>query len=148
MGCDIHIHVEVRCNGRWEHYACPRVEPWYALFGIMAGVRIEVDPIVPPKGVPDDMSLITRLDYEMRKAGIHTPSWFNEDEIDQLVEWLKEKEKEAPKDYLWDDYQLEAGILRGTYMFGNRLTGHKHHPDCQYMPKECDAVRLVFWFDN
>jgi hypothetical protein len=151
MGCDIHLHVEIRYKGKWEHYAMPRIECNYALFGIMAGVRGPGPPIVKPKGVPKDMSVVTKLKYEHDWPDTHTPSWFNEKEIDKLVEWLKKEERKANlkgERYPFMYFDLEAGILNGTYLFGNRLTAFKHYNDIEYVPKECDAVRLVFWFDS
>jgi hypothetical protein len=152
MGCDIHAHVEIRYNGQWEHYATPSISRWYELFGIMAGVRYETKPIVEPKGVPADMSTVTRLDWERWGVDAHTASWFNEDEIDQLSAWLAQRKNEADPN---EDtaasflrYDLEHGILNKTYMFGNSLTAFKHYDDTEYLPKGCDAVRLIFWFDN
>lgn len=151
MGCDIHAHVELRYQGNWEHYAMPNIRRWYDLFGIMAGVRSEIKPIVAPKGVPDDMSVITRLDWERWKVDAHTASWFNEDELDELQKWLDEQKKQADgkeERYSIFQFDLEAGVLGGTYMFGNSLTAFKHYNDVDYIPKGADAVRLVFWFDN
>lgn len=151
MGCDIHAHVELRYHGKWEHYAIPHIDRWYDLFGIMAGVRGEVAPIVEPKGVPDDMSVITRLDWEWWDGDVHTASWFNEDEIDKLKEWLKAQKVIADtkeEKYAWNQFYLESGVLNGTYMFGNGLTSFRKYHDTDYIPKGADAVRLVFWFDN
>jgi hypothetical protein len=151
MGCDIHAHVEIRYNGNWEHYAMPSIDRWYELFGIMAGVRGGSKPIVEPKGLPEDMSTVTRLDWEKWGVDAHTPSWFNEEEIDQLSEWLKQKEQEDERNGELANtlrYDLEYGILNKTYIFGNSLTAFKHYDDTEYLPKGCDAVRLIFWFDN
>ena len=151
MGCDIHVHVELRYKGKWEHYASPSVDRWYALFGIMAGVRSDTTPIVKPKGVPDDMSIITQLDWESWSGDAHTASWFNENEIDKLEEWLKAQKASADakkEEYAWDAYDLESGVLRGTYIFGHGLTSFRKRHDIGYIPKDVDAVRLVFWFDN
>lgn len=152
MGCDIHAHVEIRYQGKWEHYAIPNIDRWYDLFGIMAGVRREdVTPIVPPKGVPSDMSVITQLDWERWGRDAHTASWFNEDEIDKLEEWLNQQKAEADEKkekYPWNRFDLESGVLNGTYMFGNGLTSFRKYHDIDYIPKGADAVRLVFWFDN
>lgn len=151
MGCDIHAHVELRYQGKWEHYAIPNIDRWYDLFGIMAGVRREVTPIVEPKGVPEDMSVITRLDWELWAEDAHTASWFNEDELDELQKWLDRQKKQADKKgekYTGNQFDLESGVLGGTYMFGNSLTSFKHYNDINYIPEGADAVRLVFWFDN
>lgn len=81
MGCDIHIGLERRVDGKWERV--PVVDPWHAqyrkrfwkpgelvlpqnfadrnydLFGILANVRNgtwghELTPIAEPRGWPDD----------------------------------------------------------------------------------------------
>jgi hypothetical protein len=142
MGTDIHLHVELRVNGRWEHYAMPSVDRWYSLFGVMAGVRGGEQPIVQPKGVPEDMSVITRLCYEYDGQDAHTASWFNEEEINRLSCWLEQKQKLNQ----YSGYSLEYGVLKGTYLFGDGLTDFKTCPGC--LPKGCDSVRLVFWFDS
>ena len=146
MGTDIHAHVEIRYNGEWVHWAQPKINRWYELFGKLAGVRGE-SPIVEPKGFPKDASISTRLSYEHMGVDAHTPSWFNEEELDRLSEWLREyKEENAPKD-LGLNYDLEYGILSGTYLFGNGLTSSLHYDDVDYVPEGVDGVRLVFWFD-
>lgn len=152
MGCDIHAHVEMRYEGKWEHLAWPNIDRWYDLFGIMAGVRRDVEPIVQPKGFPTDAALITRLDFEKWGPDAHTVSWFNEDEIDKLSAWLKKHEagltEEQRKNAEFGAYDLEIGVLNWTFAFGNTLTAFKHYFDVDYLPKGADAIRLVFWFDN
>ena len=148
MGCDIHVHIEIRYNGRWEHYACPSIDRNYALFGVMAGVRGEGPEIVEPKGVPDDMSIVTNLSWEKWGSDAHTASWFNEEEIDKLKAWLEKQKEQSDDSRSWLTYDLEYGILNRTYMFGNSLTAFKHYDDYWYLPKGCDAVRMIFWFDN
>lgn len=145
MGCDIHVHIEIRYEGKWEHYATPRVSRYYSLFGVMAGVRGDESPIVEPKGIPNDLSIVTKLDWQRYGSDAHTPSWFNEEEIDKLSDWLK-TQTIGKGDYLHQP-DLEWDIL-GTYLFGNSLTAFKHYDDVDYVPKGIDAVRLVFWFDN
>ena len=137
MGCDIHVHIELRYEGRWEHYSIANIDRWYELFGKMAGVR-GGPAIVEPKGIPVDMSVITTLDWERGQGDWHTPSWFDEDEIDKLSAWTRETT---------DEFSFESGVLNGIYMFGNGLTSHKHYNDVDYIPKGADAVRMVFWFD-
>ena len=142
MGCDIHAHIEIRFNGKWEHYAIPRIERWYELFGIMACVRGDGPAIVEPKGLPNDISVVTRMDYERMSEDAHTPSWFNEHEIDGLEKWLQHDNFQSTRRFV----SLEHDLLK-TYLFGNGITDHLRYEDC-VLPDGCDAVRLVFWFDN
>ena len=148
MGCDIHLHVEVKMGDKWEHYAAPNVARWYRLFGAMAGVRDESEsPIVAPKGFPSDTSALTKAIREDYGIDGHTDSWLNHDEImqleDRLKEWATHRDEKEP----WDRYDLESGILN-TYMAGNGFTAHWRYDDMPYLPSGITDVRFVFWFDN
>ena len=140
MGCDIHLHIEVKINNEWQHYGHPSVRRWYQLFEKMAGVRGEVcEAISPPKGFPDDATLLTRLDYVERwGADAHTPSWLSAQEISLLNDWLNEQGG------LSSELDMEYHLLR-TYLFGNSFAGFVKYPD-DY-PKFLQDVRFVFWFD-
>ena len=141
MGCDIHLHIEYRVNGKWEHYAAPHVGRWYDLFSVMAGVRGEYEPIVEPKGFPEDATIFTRWDYEMFGIDAHSASYLQNEEILQLSKWIKEQSKIEGA-----FYNLEHTVLH-TYMGGNGLCDFLEY-DAEYAPEGTDAVRLVFWFDN
>lgn len=62
MGCDIHLHTEVKINGVWHHMGAPSVPRNYRLFAKMAGVRGIETPIAEPRGLPGDATLLTRRD--------------------------------------------------------------------------------------
>jgi len=66
MGCDIHMHIEVKHAGEWHHLACPAVTRHYAFFAHLArcGRCEDIDPVVENRGVPGDMSVVTRVDHE------------------------------------------------------------------------------------
>jgi hypothetical protein len=150
MGCDIHFHIEVKMNGKWEHYGAPDIGRWYELFSILAGVRGSGKPIVYPKGFPKDASVITKIDYDLWGRDAHTPSWLNSNEILKLEKWLEKRKEESisnPDTNEWADYDLEYGILK-TYFFGHSFTSWKKYDDIEYKPKEIEDVRFVFWFDN
>ncbi len=90
MGCDIHLHTEVKIEGKWRHYSCPGVLRDYRMFEKMAGVRGDVEnAIVAPKGLPLDSTFLTRLDAKRMQGDGHNASWFNPEEIKELYEWLK-----------------------------------------------------------
>ena len=90
MGCDIHVHTEVKIDGVWHHYGNPWVARNYALFGLMAGVRDgEQEPIVQPRGLPANATELTV--FCARKWGNdgHSHSWLGADEIEALADVCK-----------------------------------------------------------
>lgn len=145
MACDIHLHIELKINDEWEHYAHPDITRWYELFGKMAGVRDEsIEPISEPKGLPDNLSVITKINYDYWECDAHSMSWFNADEIGLLADWLTEKDIKA-EGFSLDNY-LEDSILH-TYLFGNSFAGLNKWKEDYKIPGLQD-VRFIFWFDN
>lgn len=86
MGCDIHVYVERRqrftpeeleamdeqsrkWNTRWDNLS-QEFHPMrnYLLFSILAGVRGSIEPLVPPRGLPDDLGWRTEEDAWVRIA--------------------------------------------------------------------------------
>lgn len=123
MGCDIHAHVEVKINGKWEHYNAPYIGRDYELFGNLAGVRRLTTPVVPPRGFPDDASEVTALDFRRWGVDAHTPSWLTRDEVLKVP--------------AWNTRDRELG-----YLFGNGWERFEDDED------PFEDARLVFWFDN
>ena len=70
MGCDIHLHVEVRSrkykDAKWRHADIDGAfsDRIYGMFYALAEVRGPYNGITPlkPKGIPDDMSWQTKDD--------------------------------------------------------------------------------------
>lgn len=136
MGCDIHLHIEIKIAGQWHHYACPKIDRNYELFSIMADVRGNLPAISEPKGLPEDASIITKMNYDEYWSGdAHSKSYLNSDELVILSASIT--------DHLGLD--LEHDILR-CYLFGNSFDGFILYP--KSYPKEIEDVRFVFWFDN
>jgi hypothetical protein len=145
MGCDIHLHIEVMNNGKWEHWGAPAVPRCYALFAKLAGVRNyddEYTPIAEPRGLPDHLSTLTKVAYEWEKGDAHDISWINRDEIDQVEEWIR---LELSKTWTKDSWLcLEAHFVH-SYCCGNGFAGIGNY-DNSY-PESITDVRFVFWFD-
>ena len=139
MGCDIHLHTEVKIDGNWHHYGKPSIERDYNLFALMAGVRDynNITPISAPKGIPDDATFLTKYDLERYGRDAHTPSWFNSKEIARLYKWV------AAKMGL-EHWRIEREYW--GYLFGNGWEGFHKHPE-DY-PRGLEDVRFIFWFDN
>lgn len=99
MGCDIHVHVEHKVNGIWSKVpdTLGPVNPWYdstrsqtninqpniwdldrnyALFGVLAGVRSNINPILAPRGIPQDLSQEVFDSYQAWGGDCHTPSYY------------------------------------------------------------------------
>ncbi len=140
MGCDIHLHIEVKIDKQWRHLGCPQVKRNYALFAKMAGVRNSdsIEPIALPKGLPSDITFLTNYDHERMKTDAHSQSWLNADEIAKLDNWLS-------RETMWDKFiSLEYSLIN-LYLFGNGFGDFKEFPDD--FPKSLEDVRFIFWFD-
>jgi hypothetical protein len=144
MGCDIHLHVEIKIDGVWEHYAHPNISRNYALFARMAGVRGNdyIKPIALPKGTPKDMTKVTRLDFEAWGADAHSASWLGLRDIVMLEGWLDGQN--------WGDSALSTSLehtILHTYLFGSSFSSLVLYPDDNRV-QGLEDVRFVFWFDN
>jgi len=135
MGCDIHFHSEVKVNGKWEHYSEVGIDREYDLFAKMAGVRNYrgITPISEPKGLPTDISVVTRLDAEKWRDDGHSWSYFNSKEICKLQSWIE--------DQMGSENSWELERIYWGYIFGSAWNVEK-------LPPGIEDIRFVFWFDN
>lgn len=146
MGCDIHVHIEVKIKGKWEHYSTCKGMQNYRMFALWAGVRNEYDikPFVEPRGLPDDITAMTRFDWDRQSVDWHTPSFFTFEEIASLSKRMVEEEIIESK------YDLEPMVLGRCYLFGHSIGSHHKYPEDWKKLKELgfEDCRIVFWFDN
>lgn len=142
MGCDIHLHIEVKVKDKWEHYACPSVDRWYRLFEKMAGVRGGVaNAMSEPKGLPNDINKLTAIDRERWGRDAHSCSWLSKEEIVKLEEWVSSIGKQTD-----ECIDLEHTILK-TYLFGSSFASFATRAE-DFKDMGLEDVRFVFWFDN
>jgi len=145
MGCDIHIHAEVKIEGQWHHYGILRADRNYALFARLANVRNdEEDPIPPiaePRGIPADATFLTMFDVKKWDGDGHSHSWINADEIASLPEWVKGYAKKNGFDvpFFWESNQF-------GFLFGNNWSDFRNYPDS--FPAGLEDIRFIFFFDN
>jgi hypothetical protein len=136
MGCDMHLHVEVKVHGIWRHYNHPDIKRDYTLFAKMAGVRNWPDsgivPLSSPKGVPNGLSLITAYDLEWHSIDSHSHSYLSAEEIKELSLW---KRYDSYYDPLWLEHKF-------GFLFGNTFAWFLEQPE-EYLIED---VRFVFWF--
>lgn len=136
MGCDIHIHAEIKINGKWHHYDQPQCGRHYQLFERMAGVRGDVkNAIAPPRGIPKNASFTTKFDKKMWGTDGHSHSWLSSKELHELSEW---QEKELNEDWIKQDWN--------KWFFGNNYSDFYKYPTNR--TKDIEDVRFIFWFDN
>lgn len=142
MGCDIHMHVEIKILGRreWEHYSQPDVERNYALFAKMAGVRNRdenIEPIALPRGLPKDVSFMTQYASDFDGSDGHSHSYLESAEVAMLEKWYRTQSWAKPF-----GFYKQFGFL-----FGNSFDGFAQgYRDCY--PATLEDFRFVFWFDN
>lgn len=137
MGCDIHLHIEIKLDGIWHHYGNPKIKRDYWLFEKMAGVRgKQENAIVAPKGLPDDVTPVTALSKARMGNDAHTPSWLNVKEIQTLVYWLNQRTD------IHGRMDLENDLLQ-TYLFSDAFVW-----EGKVAVEGVQDVRFVFWFDN
>ena len=137
MGASIHMHIEVKAGDTWHHYAAPHMFRNRDFFDLVAGVYGRHQPIVPPRGLPENPTFVTRHDYEQDSKGcrLHHTGWLGADELEELQQRINEVFHVSNVDSM--EYELETGILH-TFINGNTLAQHQGWDD----------LRLIFWFDN
>lgn len=137
MGCDMHLHIEVKLDGKWEHRGNPSIRRDYRMFAKMVGVRqSDKNPstsISSPNGLPSDLTRATQYEVDYEGADGHDHSWFNLQQIKQLTDWYGETY--SPETH---PFGLEGVV---GYFLGNDWSLSKYHP-------RITDIRFVFWFDN
>jgi hypothetical protein len=149
MGCDIHLHTEVKINGVWHHYGAPCVDRNYRVFAKMADVRnsySEIEPIAQPRGIPGDATEMTKFDCERWGRDGHSHSWLSAEEIAILYHFINDELRlkgwRVPEAGWWPEDNF-------GYFFGNTWGGFWEYRDHANSgtPKGVEDVRFVFWFD-
>lgn len=104
----------------------------YYLFTFLAGVRGNEEPLVEPRGLPDDCSKLIRRVYERWKGDAHTPTYYYLSELMEC-DW---------KDWFQDKEDMEYNNGR------HPLAGFFE----EYLPRlyglDPDATRFIIFFDN
>ncbi len=135
MGTDIWIHIEYRSR-KTKNYKYAREfygDRLYGVFGILAGERSEIEPIYPPRGLPNDITRLTYKKYKDDEPDFHTASWLTSSELRECLDAVDEIIKNEKRDnYNKDWLKCYEKIYR--YM--------KYYDDVG------EPSRMVFWFDN
>jgi hypothetical protein len=145
MGTDIHIHVEIKIDDTWHHLKEGRFDRDYILFGKMAGVRnpTNLEPIAPPRGLPEDVTICTLLHSEQWEEDAHSHSWLSSEEVSRLEDWWDEEIWSSDQDIDESGLSIQLG-----YLFYNNFTSFFSKERAKYFPERLQDFRWVFWFDN
>ena len=147
MGCDIHFHTEVKINNKWEHYNSPNVSRNYPLFALLANVRNNgsITPISNPRGLPDDVSFLTKFISDKDGNDGHSHSYVTSEEINLVEEFVKKQIQEG----WFGEYgkrKVDWPEDIWGYFLGNGWADFNNYSDER--PDNVQDVRFVFWFDN
>ena len=119
MGTDIHGWIEVKETGGWRSSMTIGLPIRnYRLFSLMAGARCVVEPLIEPRGFPEDCCW-----YGRETVG---------EGMDHSISWLTTQELRAVREKL----EVESPELNAWIAAMEAL--EKHYPE----------VRLVFGFDS
>ena len=104
------------------------------LFGLMAGVRNQnnqVNPIAEPRGLPEDVTSLTKFESDYWSGDGHSHSHLSLDEMIFVETEMK---------------RLDIFNTGFGYIFGYNVDDYRKYPED--IPEGVNDVRIVFWFDN
>lgn len=134
MGCDIHLHVEVKVKGEWHNYSHPHVYRDYALFAKMGDVRnygdTDIKPLSKNRGLPSNVSKIVFFLHEKWDSDAHSTSWLDSEEVTTLCMWMQKFKRDACEVFGY----LDGSGFDSFYKYSEE--------------NSFDDFRFVFWFDN
>jgi hypothetical protein len=155
MGCDIHVIVEKKYNGRWvglselsgflkpqrqedgkwvtDYISHPGRARDYERFAALACVRGEGPA---PKGLPADASELARMLYPMDDSDLHSHSWLG---LAKAAEIYLSTEYDQAALHLLDDDPRSKDPYSYYFDVEGWGWGNKFNPD---------DYRIVFAFDN
>jgi hypothetical protein len=143
MGCDIHSFAERRNSvGEWEiiEGVYPFEKRIYGVFAFLADVRndTEVEPISPPRGIPEDSPTYGKLSkwLDHDSDTWHSGSWLS---IRELLDFDYDRE------FVNEDYDVPEDYNRETTY--REFLGSDFFANLERL-KEIGADRVVFCFDN
>jgi hypothetical protein len=128
----IYCHAEIRIDGIWHHYNTLDIGRDDNLFSCLAGlgsVDTGISAKFPVRGLPKDVSPVTRLEAQDFGDYGHTHSWIGLEEIWRVL----------------DDFP--DILCRAQRVKANLLFGFSYSACSNNFPDELQDVRWVFWFE-
>jgi hypothetical protein len=155
MGADIHGFVELKNkNSKWySSVAKVFIDRDYCLFGLMAGVRGNNPPVVPPRGIPIDLSGAAQDEYYYYVSEKDDPKiieqWLSSGistVYDEKYDIITHPDWHTPSWLSLSELKLVKGLLTIIQEY-EHTTLNSIIAMMEVLSDQGD-VRLVFWFDN
>ena len=156
MGCDIHCYIEYKSpdTDGWSDFG--RINPGrnYDLFGKLAGVRrIEVTPVVEPRGLPEDVAYAASSDAWLFVTDTgSSEGCCSREQAEQWVGWgarYRNSEKEFVSN---PDWHSHSWLTPNEFAIAIEGSGEPEYEAILAAMRSFEAggfqARVVFWFDN
>ncbi len=162
MGCDIHCYVEYRRKGGsyWSDFGS-RINPGrnYELFSVLAGVRGNATPLVPPRGIPSDLAFQSSYDYWIFVVEGESDGYVS---VENAQRWIDAgySKLRYPKEPLLKNWVSDPDHHTHTWLtsheFAAAVEAGRGGLEYRALVAAVKAleddgkndVRVVFWFDN
>lgn len=167
MGCDIHMYIEYadKDKKRWRSFG-KRINPGrnYAMFGILAGVRMETEFSYEPSGLPDNLGWESRSDNELYICEDGSEGCATMESAERWVEsgsslfiknlkgentWVTNPDWHSHSCLTADEYKKALEFYATEY--GSKYPEPEYYVVLACLEKFNELgfeSRIVFWFDN
>lgn len=117
----------------------------YTLFGKLAGVRGMDEPMVYPRGLPEDVSPEVQEEYNKFEGCAHSETWYDMYELRLLVDAGRGKVKDEVWNEETDQYELrDVDYVKGFLEDAE----HVLHMSWRWPAEKVGENRIVMWFDS
>lgn len=158
MGCDIHCYIEYKSPNTddWSDFG-GRINPGrnYDLFAKLAGIRNydEVEPVVKPRGYPEDAAASARLDQWLYVTNSPGEGYVSVERAECWVENGASKYQDSDKAFVSNpDWHTHSWLTTGEYATAIEGSGEPEYEAILAAMRSFEAggfqSRVVFWFDN
>lgn len=161
MGCDIHVNLEhrKRGTGHWSTLGFHdfSLDRNYKIFGLLAGVRDEEQPHIPPRGMPNDPALATRRNNtlfvcdepgEDYATQAQAESWVAQGLSDWTganKQWITHPDHHS---HSWLTYAEWCAALKNVIDDAHAADWRAITAAAASYNRDGHDVRFVFWYDN
>ena len=153
MGCDIHVFLEKKTDEKydcWDQVQLYKVDNYshnleiadaysgrnYELFSVLAGVRGWYEPMIEPRGYPNNLSRPVEKEKEWYGIDAHTPTWYDLFELNLLIKDFK------------NEHENEDYIYEALDNFWNSLINYLDFAGEYVWEFKPNQYRVIIFFDS